>query len=215
MAEKLKQTDLNAIREIYETRFRELGESVATLGWGCRDSQKLRFQQLFRGLDVRGKRILDFGCGFADLIPYLDETCDGQFDYVGIELSEEILDVAAKRYVDRGFRFIAGDLLALPVSLAQELDCDIAVSSGAFSFRIADNVGYTTSVIRRLFEIASEVVSVNFLTSHVDFQLEKNHHYCPAEMLQFALTCSRRVAIYHDYPLWEFTMQVYCDWQER
>jgi SAM-dependent methyltransferase len=215
LAEKLKQTDLTAIRELYETRFRELGETVATVGWGCRESQTLRFQQLFRGLDVRGKRILDFGCGFADLIPYLDETCDGQFDYVGIELCEGILDVAAKRYSDRGFRFIAGDLLALPGSLARELECDIAVSSGAFSFRIADNVGYTTSVIRRLCEIASEVVSVNFLTSHVDFQLKKNHHYCPAEMLQFALTCSRRVAIYHDYPLWEFTIQVYCDRQER
>lgn len=209
--ETLKKTDVTAIRELYESRFEEMGESIATVGWGCRESQALRFQQLFRGLDARGKRILDFGCGFADLIPYLDETCNGEFDYIGIDLSDGILDVANKRYFDRGFRFLAGDLLALPDSIHRELECDIAVSSGAFSFSIANNVQYTTSVIRRLCEITSEVVSVNFLTSQVDFQLEKNHHYCPAEMLKFALACSRRVAIYHDYPLWEFTMQVYCD----
>ena len=209
--EALKKADVTAIRDLYETRFREMGESVAAVGWGCRHSQALRFQQLFRGLEACGKRILDFGCGFADLIPYLDETCNGHFDYVGIELCDGILDVATKRYSDRGFRFIAGDLLALPDSIGRDLKCDIAVCSGAFSLRIEDNVGYTTSVIRRLCEIATEVVSVNFLSSQVDFQLEKNHHYCPAEMLQFASTCSRHVAIYHDYPLWEFTMQVYCD----
>ena len=211
MEETLTTSDLTAIRMFYETRFGELGESIETIGWGSRESQQLRFEQLFRGIDPRGKRILDFGCGFADLIPYLDQSFEGQFDYVGIDLCEEILDVAAQRYSDRGFSFVAGDLLTQPDSVMGEFSCDIAVASGAFSCKTADNMGYTTATIRRLSELATEVVAVNFLSTHVDFQLEKNHHFCPAEMVQFALSCSRHVAIYHDYPLWEFTLQVYCE----
>ena len=214
MAEELTTRDLTAIRELYGTRFRELGESVETLGWGSRESQTLRFQQLFRGLDPRGKRILDFGCGFADLIPYLDRQCDAQFDYVGVDLCPELLDVASDRYSSRGFRFVTGDLLRFPNEKIGELDCDIAVASGAFSFKIEKNFDFVIAILRRLCDIASEVVCLNFLSIHVDYQLEKNFHYCPATMLQHALMNSRRVALYHDYPLWEFTLHVYRDrWQ--
>ena len=63
-------------------------------------------------------------------------------------------------------------------------------------------------MLSRMFALSKEAVSVNFLSTHVDFQNTRNFHYDPSEMLAFAKTLTKWVALYHDYPLWEFTLQM-------
>jgi hypothetical protein len=43
----------------------------------------------------------------------------------------------------------------------------------------------------------------------VDYTLEKNFHHEPGAMLAYALSLSRWVRVYHDYPLYEFTLQMF------
>jgi hypothetical protein len=59
-----------------------------------------------------------------------------------------------------------------------------------------------------MFALAHEAACVNFLSTRVDYTLEKNFHFPPDAMLAFALSLSQRVRLYHDYPLYEFTLQV-------
>jgi hypothetical protein len=60
-----------------------------------------------------------------------------------------------------------------------------------------------------MFSNASKGVSVNFLTSYVNFQREHNYHHSPEQVFSFAHTLTRRIALRHDYPLWEFTLYLY------
>ena len=80
--------------------------------------------------------------------------------------------------------------------------------SGALSYRIQDNESYTKTMLKKLFRMSREVISLNFLSDYVEYQEEKKFHYSPEEMYQFAKTLTKWVTIYSDYPLWEFTIQL-------
>ena len=67
---------------------------------------------------------------------------------------------------------------------------------------------YTKDSMKRLFKISKDVLSVNFLSKYVDFELEKNYHYSPEEMFNFSKEITKKVNLYHDYPLYEFTIQL-------
>lgn len=59
-------------------------------------------------LQIRpGDRVLDVGCGPADILEYLPEV-----DYLGIDYSEAYIEAARRRFGDRG-RFVAADVATL------------------------------------------------------------------------------------------------------
>jgi len=66
----LTASDLERMTELYHGRLDVHGADVRTVGWSSRSDQHLRFEVLCRGLDLRGKRILDIGCGLGDFIPW-------------------------------------------------------------------------------------------------------------------------------------------------
>ena len=51
-----------------------------------------------------GEKVLDIGCGPADILEYLPKV-----DYLGFDISQEYIDAARKRYGDRG-RFFCSDV---------------------------------------------------------------------------------------------------------
>lgn len=195
--------DNNRIVELYDNRFDEFGHDVRTVGWGSKADQILRFDMLFRDLPVKGCKILDMGCGLGDMVPYLDRITGGDYDYVGVDVAPKLIGFAEQKFAAKHRRFILGDIAA--VDLEQ---CDIAVLSGALSFRTDDNITMAQSVIKRMHGLAKIASSLNFLSSYVDYQTDKNFHYQPEEMFGFAKRLTRWVNLYHDYPLWEFTLQL-------
>ncbi|SFK97297.1 Methyltransferase domain-containing protein [Mesorhizobium albiziae] len=59
-------------------------------------------------LEIRsGDRVLDVGCGPADILAFLP-----QVDYLGIDYSEDYIDAARRRFGNRG-RFLAADVSSL------------------------------------------------------------------------------------------------------
>lgn len=203
MAGPLTQDDAARIRSLYEDRLAAHGHDVRTVGWGSEEDQRLRFEVLCRRISLKGKHILDIGCGLGDLVPYLHDRTDGDFTYTGVDLSAALIERAEARYGGANRRFIAGDMAETVLPAA-----DIALLSGALSFRVADNLAFAHAVLSRTFEAVREVLSANFLTSYVDYQLDKNFHYSPESMFTFARSLTGSVSLYHDYPLWEFTLQM-------
>ena len=201
----LKKSEKNRLVALYEDRLDVLGNDVRTVGWNSRQDQELRFDMLYRGLDATGLSVLDIGCGLGDLAAFLNARTGGDYDYTGIDLSERLVRQADENFGGKRRTFIAGDILAMD-NLGTY---DLVFMSGALSFRIEDNMALAMAMIKRMFSVCGKTLTMNFLSSHVDFELEKNFHYDPARLLSFAKTVTPWVSLFHDYPLWEFTLQMH------
>ena len=68
----MKSEDRKNLLSLYEDRFEKYGNDVKTVGWGSIEDQNLRFDMLFRGININNKSILDLGCGLGDLVNYLN-----------------------------------------------------------------------------------------------------------------------------------------------
>ena len=204
MDEHLTETELKRIRELYEVRYKQFGNDYKTVGWGSIKDQLLRFNMLCRGLDLTGKTILDIGCGLGDIVPYLEARYPAGFNYTGIDLAPSLVEAAKEEFKQPNINFVCGDMSKLD----EKDQYDIVLLSGALSYRIQDNESYTKTMLKKLFRMSREVISLNFLSDYVEYQEEKKFHYSPEEMYQFAKTLTKWVTIYSDYPLWEFTIQL-------
>lgn len=184
-------------------RFEQYGDDIKTVGWGDESSQQLRFDVLFRGLDPKGKKILDVGCGLAGLIPFLEQCTNGDFQYIGIDVAEKLISHARTIYGSEGVEFYVGDILSLNLP-----NVDISVLSGALSFKVDNIEAYAFETMNRMFELSQEAACLNYLSKYVDYELGKNQHYQPELIFSDAMKITDRVNLYHDYPLHEFTVQL-------
>jgi SAM-dependent methyltransferase len=201
----LSPDDKRRIIDLYEGRLDLFGHDAKTVGWKNRADQCLRFSILCRGLDLNGKSILDVGCGLGDFVSFMDERGFRPREYVGVDISPRLMQHAASRFGREDRRFLAIDFLE-----ASDLgQFDIVLCSGALSFRVHDNVTVAETMMRKMFELCREAAVVNFLSSYVDFQLPKNFHYQPEAIFAFGRSLTRWVSLHHDYPLYEFSLQLF------
>lgn len=199
----MNSIDTTKAADLYNTRFDQYGRDIKTVGWGSEPSQRLRFEVLFRGLDPKGKTILDIGCGLGDLIPYLESLTNGDFHYIGIDIAGKLIDDARATYGQAGKEFHTGDIFSVTVP-----PVDIAVLSGALSLKVDGIELYAYETMKRMFDLSRTASCLNFLTKYVDYELEKNQHYQPELVFSKAKHISNRVNLFHDYPLHEFTVQL-------
>lgn len=205
MERHLTDLERRRIVQLYEERYTKYGHSHETVGWGNVADQILRFDMLCRGLDLAGKSILDIGCGLGDLIPYLETHYQSDYTYMGIDISPALVAAAQSEFSQPYVLFECCEML----DLDEDVKYDVVLLSGALSYKIEDNLTYAKAALKKMYSLTRDAVAVNFLSSYVDYEEEKNYHYHPEEMFQFAKTITRWVTLYHDYPLWEFTLQLH------
>lgn len=179
---------------------------LQAVGWGSRASQTLRFDNLFRGQKLKSTSILDVGCGLGDLVGYLKLQASEDFTYVGVDVASVLLDEAKLSLQSETCLFYLGDIFSLDLKTA-----DHVVASGTFSLRIAGAREYARQSMARMFELSRVSTALNFLSTKCDYMLDKNLHYDPSEVLKWALDLCPRVSLHHDYPLYEFTVQLHHD----
>ncbi len=80
--------------------------SAKALRWHSYASAAKRYVELVKDLDIKDHTILDVGCGFGDIIPYLLSK-HSNFTYTGMDIMPEFIEVAQQRY--EGFNFVTGD----------------------------------------------------------------------------------------------------------
>lgn len=199
----MSEPSRQAVADVYNERFAQFGRDLRTVGWGSRADQRLRFDVLLRGLDPKGKTFLDVGCGLGDLVPYLHERTGGEFRYVGIDIAESLVADAQRTHGSEACRFLHCDVFDAALPRA-----DIALLSGTLSFRSEGIVDYAQRTLERMYALCCEAASLNFLSKYVDFELEKNQHYEPERVFAWARSAAPRVNLFHDYPLYEFTVQL-------
>jgi ubiquinone/menaquinone biosynthesis C-methylase UbiE len=202
----LTQDDLQNITRFYNERFKQCGNSITANGWKDQASQFLRFEYLIKDFDIQGKTILDVGCGLGDLYQFLTNKFGDNFQYIGIDISSALLTQAKLNYPADNAQFIECDIFTFQEYCST--DIDYAVESGMLSFKVANNEQYAQQVMAKMFQLAKLGCSLNFLSTNVDFQLDKNHHYDPEQVTAWAIKLTSNLTLYDDYPLWEFTVSL-------
>jgi len=112
-------------QKIYKAMHKKAKTPHESVGWISEERQKLRFEELTRGLSLDGKKILDFGCGLGAFCGFLQEK-GISYDYTGIDLVESFIKKAAITYPEA--RFVKGSIFDIDEPF------DYVFSSGVYAF---------------------------------------------------------------------------------
>ena len=200
--------DIESVVERYKTRYNEFGYSPQTLGW-VKGKQGIRFNSLTSQYNFENKHVLDFGCGFGDLIKTLSRKVNN-FKYTGVELVKEFIEEAEKQYSGDNIHFVNQNILDFN---SDEL-FDYTISSGIFNYKISGNNNYDfiEEVIKKALSVSRDGLAFDFLSDKVDFiKYDYTFHSNPGKILEIAYKYSRNVILKNDYMPFEFSLFIFKD----
>ena len=200
---------LQTVGRYYADRLHEFGATPRGVDWNSAESQALRFDRLLElVVDApAGASLLDVGCGYGALL----EAIRGRgltLDYRGFDISAEMIAAASARNsgdADAAFTTDPGALRP----------ATFAVASGIFNVKLHHAPGewrdYVLTTLKSLDAAAERGFAFNMLSTYSDPERRRDTLYYADPLELFDLckrTYSPRVALLHDYPLYEFTMLV-------
>src|SRR4030042_3445697 len=141
-------------RDSYLRRFRKYGVDPRTLKWQSQKAAEQRYLEITTLTDFNGKSVLDVGCGFGDLVAFINSKTEN-FSYTGIDLINEFILAARKKYP--GFSFVMGDYFSDPL----EEKFDIVVANGSLNSNVPDNYAFRKKAIKTMFDHARQAVIFN------------------------------------------------------
>ena len=151
--------------------------------------------------------VLDLGCGYGALL----DTLRGQgraVQYRGYDISADMVAAASQRHA-------ADPASAFSTDLAPFRPSDVVVASGVFNVRLGHPVDewhdYVWDTIETMHEVSTRGFAFNMLSTYSDPERRRDALYYADPCAVFD-RCKRafspRVALLHDYPLFEFTIIV-------
>ncbi|QKG56619.1 class I SAM-dependent methyltransferase [Hymenobacter sp. BRD128] len=194
--------DNAAVFRYHRQRILDYGPgSPGALGWHA-DSQQVRFKMLAQIADLAHCSVLDVGCGYADLYPYLRQRFAG-VHYHGIEQMPELLALAQARYRDApDITLATGDFLRQELPLS-----DYVLASGSLNYR-QRQPGFIFQAIETLY--ASSRLGLGFnLLSWEPAGGGPLVAYDPADIVAFCQSLAPTVELHEGYRDGDFTVFVY------
>ena len=207
------EKDKEKIIDRYNERLKKYGFDYRSLAVGNVERQLVRYGVLSQIGKLNNTSMLDVGCGFGDFYGFL--LAKGlRVDYKGYDMNPNLIEVAKNKYPSA--RFEDRDFFTEEINEK----VDYIVSSSAFNNKLQqiDNYAFIKKVIKKCFDLCKIGTSINMLTSYVNFEAEHGFYYSPEEIFKYCKTLTDRVALRHDYCLYEFTLYLYkedCDWKKR
>ena len=199
---------LSEVSDYYTGKLQEFGPTPKGVDWKDRNSQILRYDQLYRLFETSPDGgIIDFGCGYGEFLSYLRRR-EIQSAYCGIDVSPAMVEAAKSRFADDPHaRFIVGTAPRSPA--------DYAVASGIFNVRLRfstrDWEQYMGETLKVMNGASLRGFAFNCLTSYSDPEYRRDDLYYGDSCYWFdhcKKNFSRKVNLLHDYELYEFTIIV-------
>jgi SAM-dependent methyltransferase len=196
---------LGAVERYYSGKLEAHGPTPAGVDWNSADSQAMRFEQLLKLCDPAAPFSLnDYGCGYGALLTDLRRR-GWPVQYRGFDLSPQMVEQARRLHPETPFTTREADLTA----------ADYAVASGIFNVRLQasdeDWRQYLEDTLARLDALGRRGFAFNVLSTHSDPARRRPDLYYadPCALFEHCRRVhSPRVALLHDYPLFEFTLVV-------
>jgi SAM-dependent methyltransferase len=179
------------------------------VGWNSPSAQHIRLQQIARAWEHADNfSVNDIGCGYGALIEFLDQS-NKRYVYNGCDIEPLMLNQAISKYGDHPQCSFTTHLSDIPVS-------DFTVASGIFGMRtdISDREWeeYIHDTLHYMDAHSEKGFAFNMITSHVDYRVPELYYADPADVFNYCRSeFSPRVALLHDYPLYDFTVIVRYD----
>ena len=186
----------------YRRSFAKHGVSHKALQWVSKDAAERRYVELVADIDFEGKSILDVGCGFGDIIPFIEDICR-KFEYTGIDIVPEFVEAARKKHPDHDLHL--GDYLNNPVGEV----FDIVISSGTLNSNVENAIEKRKTAIKLMYDHASEVLVFNMAGSHPQPKSKEGgrvYYADSLEILDYCLGLTPKVIFRHHYHPKDFTI---------
>ena len=203
---------LAPIAALYTLRLRECGASARGVYWKNEEGQQLRFEVLLGVVDLKddvgGISINDLGCGYGAFFSFLaDRPLMQGSQYVGYDISEEMVLEAARRIKDPRARFSH--------SLIATRAADYSFVSGTYNMKLderdRDWSAYVEENLKQLWSVTKKGLAFNMLDVRTKNRKESDLYY--ADWQVFRDFCvhelSPHVTVMREYPLDEWTIYVH------
>jgi SAM-dependent methyltransferase len=194
------------ISDYYTKKLEEHGNSHWGVDWNSIESQELRFEQLSKVLPIKDDfSVIDYGCGYGALFPYLQLKGFGISSFTGFDISNAMIDSAKESYKE--------NKNARWVTSSENIKADYVLASGIFNVRLKNSDAewkqYIIDTLNQFDSMTSKGFAFNVLTGYSDKEYQRDYLYY-ADPLYFFDYCKRNfalnVALLHDYNLYEFTL---------
>jgi SAM-dependent methyltransferase len=129
--------------------------------WASREGQRIRFEAIAQIFPLAEKRILDVGCGRADLLGYLLESGIVPAHYMGLDGISASLRAARRKKYAQCEILRAADFVRRPEAL--QVGADVVIFSGTLN-TLSRPQFYRS--LRAAWAAAGEALVFNFLSSH-------------------------------------------------
>lgn len=201
---------LKQIQDLYSKNLETHGTKHSAVGWNSPESQMLRFAKLTSVVNTSDAEVSinDYGCGYGAHLDFLQNNVKLKVSkYFGYDLSTEMLRAAQEKHQN-----FSGTLKLIHSSNLESI-ADYSFVSGTFNVKFqASDEAWSEFIKSKLHELNTHSLkgfSFNLLTSYVDWKEPHLFYGDPCYWFDYCKkNFSKKVALLHDYPLWEWTIIV-------
>jgi SAM-dependent methyltransferase len=199
------------VEKYYAGQLARFGPTPRGVDWNSAESQVLRFDRLLAALeqdaDEADAAVLDYGCGYGALLDVL-RARRPRMRYYGYDISAAMIDSARSRHGGDERAAFTTDLSTVPRA-------QYTLASGIFNVRLGHGAdewyGYVMETLAAMDASSTRAFAFNMLSTYSDEDRRRNDLFYMDPLSMFDV-CKRqfspRVALLHDYPLYEFTIIV-------
>ena len=199
----------------YESCLHKYGDSHLGVDWPKAEDVNKRYSVMldiirFDIVTTPNPSILDFGCGTAQLLNYINESGTKQLRYSGLDISEKYVELSRSKFPTNLFYCL--DILEeaghrLP-------NFDYVVMNGVFTEKrelsFEEMWEYLCKMVFKIFGISNRGIAFNVMSKAVEWERDDLFHL-PTDLLIDFLTknLTRNFIIRNDYGLYEYTVYIY------
>ena len=198
----------------YENCLEQHGDNHLGVDWPNADDVDKRYKVMLDLIkykdDQNGKvSLLDFGCGGAHLLHFIEQSNIANIRYSGLDASEKFVHLCRNKYPN--FDFYCVDIL----EKSNELPAfDYIIMNGVFTEKrnlsFDEMFGYFSKMVKIAFEKVNVGLAFNVMSKHVDWERDDLFHVPFDTLANFIQkNLSRNYVIRNDYGLYEYTVYVY------
>jgi SAM-dependent methyltransferase len=196
----------------YEDKVRAYGYDHRGLGFGNKSSQEKRFEALLELGDLDGATLLDVGCGFGDLLAFLNDRGIEPV-YTGIDICKPMIERCRERHDGKLAIFRVADVM----DFDPRQGFDYVVASGLFGLDAEGTRDRIRPTLERMFRWSRFGIAANFLSACSPTPAEGRIYVEPWKALEAGLALTPATRLNHSYLPNDFTLYLYRTpaWQQE
>ncbi len=191
--------DLKQVRDYWDQRARSAADDCSRIESG-RKGQRLRFEAFLRAHDLKGRSILDVGCGVGDFFARLRENGVAA-EYCGIDLSSEMIGRARERFPEG--RFEIGEA----GTVGRRFDYTVAFA--IHNVKVEHGRDILERSLRQQYDACDVAAHISLLTDRYQGFDPHIQAWRAEDILTLALSITPYVMLRHDYLPNDFSVTLY------